>query len=134
MSELPTEAPITTVETEPFWEAAARGQLVLPRCDACGTYIWYPRRFCPACHDSSVSWVASRGLGTVYTFTVVRKASGRWAGSTPFVIAYVELDEGPRMMTNIVECDPAAVHIGQRVTVTFDRAEDGTGVPRFRPA
>lgn len=134
MSQLPTRAPAITVETEPFWTGVAEGRLLLPRCDDCATVIWYPRRWCPTCHRASVSWFEASGRGIVYSYTVVRRAAGRWGEAAPFVIAYVELDEGPRVLTNVVDCDPEQVTIGQPVTVTFDRADDGQGLFRFRPA
>ncbi len=134
MSSLPTPAPPVTPETKPFFDAAAEGRLVLPRCTSCQTVIWYPRTFCPACHTEGVEWIDASGGGTVYSYAVTHKGEGPFAKVSPFVLAYVELDEGPRVLTNIVDCDPASVAVGQRVTVTFDTAENGTAVPRFRPA
>ena len=130
---LPAPAPTITLETKPFWEAATEGRLVLPRCDACTTIIWYPRAFCPACGNASVSWIEAAGTGTVYSFTIVRKGQGPYRDAGAYVVAYVELDEGPRMMTNVVDCDPDAVAIGMRVEVTFDATDKGTALPRFRP-
>ena len=133
MSSLPAPAPPVTLESQPFWDAAAEGRLVLPRCDACTTVIWYPRAFCPACGSSSVGWIDAAGTGSVYSYTVVRKGQGAYRDAAPYVVAYVELDEGPRMMTNVVDCDPDAVAIGMRVEVTFDATDKGTALPRFRP-
>ena len=137
-SGLPTSEPVVSLETEPFWAAADEGRLVLPRCDACDTVIWYPRRFCPVCHTSAVSWFDASGRGTVYSFTIVRKGQGKWADVAPYVIAYVELDEGPRVLTNIVGTDPAEVRIGLPVVADFATSERDDGeafaVPRFRPA
>ena len=134
MSGLPVPEPFPNLETEPFWDGAAEGRLVLPRCDACGTVIWYPRRFCPSCHTSSVSWFDASGRGTVYSFTVVRKAPGAWTGAAPYVIAYVELEEGPRVLTNVVDVDPSSVEVGMAVTVRFDTTPEGKAIPRFVPA
>jgi uncharacterized protein len=130
---LPAPAPPITLETQPFWDAATEGRLVLPRCDECATVIWYPRAFCPACGSTSVTWIDAVGTGAVYSCTVVRKGQGQYREAAPYVVAYVELDEGPRMMTNVVGCDPDAVHIGMRVEVTFDATDKGTALPRFRP-
>jgi uncharacterized protein len=132
-SGLPTAEPSPTLETEPFWDAADSGRLVLPRCDACDTVIWYPRLFCPHCHGNEITWIEASGRGTVYSYTVVRKSMGEWKDVVPYVLAYVELDEGPRVLTNVVGCDPDAVEVGQPVEVTFDRSSEGRGVPRFRP-
>jgi uncharacterized protein len=138
-SALPVPEPSPTLETEPFWAAARDDRLLLPRCDDCDTVVWYPRRFCPQCHSRSVSWFEATGRGTVYSYTVVRQAPGDWKEAVPYVIAYVELDEGPRLLTNVVGCDPDAVEagrpveIGQPVAVVFERSPSGAGVPRFRP-
>ncbi len=130
-SGLPTPTPATTLETEPFWEAAAEGRFVLPRCNSCEHVIWYPRLFCPECGSTDVSYVDAAGTGTVYSFTVVEKGQGRWRDHSPYVLAYVELDEGPRMMTNIVGVDPDAVAIGAAVQAVFDPGKDGGAVIRF---
>jgi uncharacterized OB-fold protein len=124
-------------EVKPFWDATAEGRLVLPRCQDCQTLIWYPRPFCPACGSLKIEWTEASGRGTVYSFTVNRRGTAdlpqyRQVGT--YVLAYVELDEGPRVMTNIVDCDPDSVAIGQRVEVVFHDTGEGTALPRFRPA
>jgi len=134
MSDLPAPSPPVTLETKPYWDAAAQGRLVLPRCEACETVIWYPRSFCPACGSTAVSWIDAAGTGSVYSHTVVRKGQGAYREAGPYVVAYVELDEGPRVMTNVVGCDPDNVEIGMRVEVVFDPTDKGTALPRFRPA
>ncbi|MDP1818989.1 MAG: Zn-ribbon domain-containing OB-fold protein [Acidimicrobiales bacterium] len=134
MTDLPEIAPAVTLETRPFWDATAEGRLILPRCNACSTVIWYPRLFCPSCASDDVSWVDAAGTGTVYSFTVVRKGQGPFAPAAPYVLAYVELDEGPRVMTNIVGCRPDDVTVGQRVVVTFADTGEATALYRFRPA
>jgi uncharacterized OB-fold protein len=129
---LPAFTPHPGPDDAPFWEAAAEDRLVLPRCSSCGTFIWYPRTFCPDCRTIGVDWVEASGRGTVYSFTVTHRGAGPWAEHAPYVIAYVELDEGPRVMTNIVDVDPDRVRIGDRVTAVFQPAGD-TKVLRFRP-
>lgn len=132
---LPTPAPAVTPETEEFWAATAEGRLLLRRCDDCSTFIWYPRAHCPACGGQRTSWVEASGKGTVYTFTAVhRSAVEGYRDALPYVIAYVELDEGPRVLTNIVGCDPAAVEVGMAVTVVFHDTGEGNALFRFRPA
>jgi len=133
MSELPTPAPPVTPETAPFWDATQRGQLVLPRCRQCQTVIWYPRSFCPECHTFGVDWFEASGRGTVYSFAVTRKGDGPWREAGPYVLAYVELEEGPRVLTNIVGCDPDSVTVGQQVEVVFHATDAGPAVPRFQP-
>jgi uncharacterized protein len=134
-SPLPAPDPLVTPETERFWAALDDHVLLLQRCDACRAVIWYPRFFCPRCGSTATSWFAASGHGTIYTFTVVRKS--RRAGydtAVPYVVASVELDEGPRVFANITGTDPASVRIGQRVTVTFTATEGGRTLYRFRPA
>jgi uncharacterized protein len=130
---LPTLDPPVTLETEPFWVAAAEGRLVLPRCIACGGYVWYPRGHCPACH-AGIEWVEASGRGRIYTHTTVRRGMGPWREAAPYVLAVVELAEGPRVMSNVVGCEPDEVHIDQEVEVVFERAPSGGAVHRFRPA
>jgi uncharacterized OB-fold protein len=134
---LPAPAPPVLPEVKPYWDATASGQLVLPRCVECQQVIWYPRPFCPACASTRVDWVPASGRGTVYSFTINRRGVAdlpayRDAGT--YVLAYVELDEGPRVMTNIVDCDPESVRIGQKVEAVFHDTGEGTALLRFKPA
>lgn len=119
-------------ETRPYFAAAAEGRLVLPRCRDCGWVIWYPRQFCNECGSLSVDWVRACGRGRIYTFTVVRRGEGEYRDSTPYVLAYVDLEEGPRVLTNIVGGDPADLRIGTDVVVTFQPTGTGAALPRFR--
>lgn len=132
-SQLPAPAPEPTPETEAFWSATAEGRLLLARCDECDAVIWYPRAFCPACASLSVSWIEASGNGTVYSFTIVHRSMGRFREAVPYVLAYVELAEGPRVMTNIIGCDPDAVYIGQAVRVVFCDTGEGSALYRFEP-
>jgi uncharacterized protein len=120
-------APAVTVETQAFWDAAKDNRFVVPFCTACGKAHWYPRAVCPFCDSGKVEWRAASGRGTIYTFSVMRRAK------EPYAIAYVTLVEGPTMMTNIVDCDFDALRIGQKVSVVFAPTEDGPPVPMFRP-
>lgn len=134
MSALPKKTPPIDAESRPFWEATREGRLCLPNCDDCNFVVFYPRSRCPACRSTSLEWVDLTGRGSIYSRTIVRRAPGRWREHTPYVVAYVELEEGPRMVTNIVDCDPEEVEIGLPVEVAFDPIEDGYALPRFRPA
>jgi uncharacterized protein len=133
---LPAPAPYVLPEVKPFWDATAQGRLVLPRCAECETIIWYPRPFCPACGSLKIAWVEATGRGTVYSFTVNRRGQAdlpAYRDAGVYVLAYVELEEGPRVMTNIVDCSPDEVKIGQRVEVVFHDTGQGSALPRFRP-
>jgi uncharacterized OB-fold protein len=134
---LPAPAPFVNPEVKPFWEATAQNRLLLPRCDKCQTLIWYPRPFCPRCASTSVTWIEASGRGTIYSFTVNRRGTAdlpEYRDVGAYVLAYVELEEGPRVLTNIVDCDPDSVRIGQPVEVVFHDTGQGTALPRFRPA
>jgi uncharacterized OB-fold protein len=131
---LPTPAPTPTAETEQFWAATGEGRLLLARCRSCGHLIWYPRSVCPDCHSFDTEWVEASGRGTVYSFTVSRRGEGSWREAAPYVIAVVELDEGPRLMTNIVDCDVDNLGIGQPVEVAFADTGEDNALVRFRPA
>lgn len=130
---LPTPSPQANIESQPFWDAAAEGRFELPRCNACNEAIWYPRLFCPHCGGRDISWFEASGSGHIYSFTVVERGQGRWREHSPYVLAYVELAEGPRMLTNIIDVDPDDVSIGQQVTVRFEPGADGGALVRFAP-
>ena len=119
-------APSINAENKPYFDAAAKGVLLIKRCAACGKPHFYPRTLCPFCFSERTEWVEAKGTGTVYSYSVMRPGG-------PFVIAYVALDEGVTMLSNIVDCDPASVRIGQRVRVVFRQADGGAAVPMFSP-
>lgn len=131
---LPNMAPPINPDSKPFWDATAEDRLLLPRCDRCSTVIWYPREFCPACGSLDVSWFEASGRASVYSFSIVRKGENMYTAAAPYVLAYVELEEGPRIMTNIVDCDVEDVAIGQAVSVVFHDTGQGQKLPRFAPA
>jgi uncharacterized protein len=120
-------APIVTVENEAFWNAMREGRFTVPVCSACGKAHWYPRAICPFCSSDKVALRDASGKGTIYTFSVMRRAK------EPYTIAYVTLAEGPTMMTNLVDCDFDAIRIGQPVTVVLKETEGGPPVPMFTP-
>jgi uncharacterized OB-fold protein len=130
---LPVPVPGRAPEVQAYWDGALRERLLLPRCHQCGFVIWYPRSFCPACHFPDVEWIESEGIGAVYSFTITRHGPGIYRNVGPYVLAYVELDEGPRVMTNIVGCEPDRVHIGLRVRAVFDVEVEETRLLRFQP-
>ena len=122
-------------ETRFWWEGCARGELWLQRCGACGVLRHRPRAVCPACLSGQVSYEQASGRGTVHTFTVTHQNQAPpFRGFTPYVLAYVELEEGPRVLTNVVDCDRDAVRVGMPVVVDFGEAQGEIAVPRFRPA
>ena len=133
---LPTNAPPVNNETQEFWDATARGVFLLKKCDDCGVIIWYPRFVCPDCHSTSTSWIEASGKGTLYSFTIPHRGQGPWREVAPFVVAYVELEEGPRILTNLVdvEATPEAITVGMPVEVVWHDTGEGSALYRFRPA
>lgn len=121
--------------TRPYWDAAKRHQLVLPRCNACSTAFFYPRERCPECLSNDLSWVDSGGKGRVYSFTVIEQAVDRaFMGDIPYIYAIVQLDEGPRIISNVVDCAVDDVHIDMKVTAVFDDVTSDVSLVKFRPA
>lgn len=121
-------------ESKGFWEACQRHELYVQRCRACRSSRYYPRALCPACLSDDTEWVRCSGRGEVYTFTVTNQnqAPG-FREELPYVLAYVELQEGLRVLTNIVDCPPESVRIGMPVEVVFDDVTAGVTLPKFKP-
>jgi uncharacterized OB-fold protein len=120
-------APRVLPESLPFWQAADEGRLLVKRCRACGKPHHYPRDICPHCWSSDTEWTTAKGTGTLYSYSTMGQ------GPAAYTLAYVTLDEGVTMLTNIVDCDPSELAIGQRVTVVFQPTEGGHAVPMFTP-
>jgi uncharacterized OB-fold protein len=125
-----TRSPLVTnnPETLPFWEAAAEGRFIVRYCLFCNRAHWYPRAICPFCFSDKTEWKQASGNGTVYSYSVMRRVP------EPYAIAYVTLEEGPKMLTNLVKCDFDAIRIGQRVKVVFKPSSEGMQLPMFTPA
>jgi len=123
--------PPVNAETAPFWEACAEGRLVIQRCGSCHRHQFYPRLVCAACGGAELDWVEASGRGSLKSWTLIRRAVSA-AFNAPYVVALVELDEGPTMMTNLVGCDPESLAIGQRVQATFERRAADLYIPQFQ--
>ena len=122
-------SPVTNPENQEYFDACAKGTLLIGKCGACGEYHFYPRRICPHCFSDQVKWLPAKGTGTIYTYSTMHRGV-----PIPYTIAYVTLDEGVSMMTNIVDFAPGSLTIGQQVKVGFRDAEGGAKVPLFAPA
>src|SRR5262245_30565110 len=122
--------PHPSTMTRPFWEATQRHQLLVPRCDRCQRRFFNPLPACPHCRSMEWSWVESPGTGTLYAYSVVHQAPDPQI-EVPYVLAIVDLDDGWRMMTNIVDCDPAELENGMPVTVAFRSISDEFTLPCF---
>lgn len=127
--------PIQDVETAPYWSALREGRLLIKQCEDCGKSHFYPRLLCPHCHSDRVDWAQASGDGEIYTYTVARRPAGpAFKADLPYVVALVQLDEGPRIMTHIVCGDVGEVRIGRRVKVDFVAVTDEVTLPKFRLA
>lgn len=127
----PRPVPDVTPESERYWEAAANGHLLLSVCPECDLAIHYPRARCPDCF-AETEWTEASGDGTVYSYSVAERMEGWPEADLPIIVAYVELAEGPRMMTNLVDCDPDDVSVGAPVSVAFVPSEhEDIGIPVF---
>lgn len=123
----PYPAPEPNVETKAFWDAAAEGKLLIGRCRTTGQHFYYPRAVSPFALNGEVDFVEAKGTGTLYSYSTMRRGE-----NTPYVLAYVTLDEGPAVLTNIVDCDPDQIKIGDRMRVKFIETK-GPPVPGFTP-
>ena len=128
-------APLINPENQPFFDATAKGTLLIGKCKSCGEAHYYPRVICPHCGADGAEWVESKGTGTIYSYSTMHRGV-----PVPYTIAYVTLDEGVSMMTNLTGFAPGSLKIGQRVRVMFQEADDGTAdkrgamMPMFTPA
>lgn len=123
--------PFPTAVSEPYWDAAKEEKLVLQYCTSCDHYQFYPRPTCVVCLGTDLEWREAQGTGTIYSFTVVHRAPSQEFQDTPYVVALVDLQEGVRMVSNIVGENPEAVRIGDRVKVCFETRGDSSSVPVF---
>ncbi len=127
--------PTPSALTQPFYDGAREGKLMLPRCQDCNRVHWYPRHICPFCHSTNINWMEGSGEGHIHTFAVQHRAFGGWAGEVPFVTAYIDLNEGDRMVTvlrGVDAHDPASIRIGSRVKVEFEEASENLHIPFWR--
>jgi uncharacterized OB-fold protein len=124
--------PRPTAETAAYWHAAREERLTVQRCHDCGRHQFYPRAFCTACLSEHLEWVDAAGTGSIYTFTICRvPAHPSMTDKVPYAVAVIELDEGIRMLTNIVDCPIERIRVGARVELRFERISADTVLPQF---
>lgn len=137
VSTTPTQpVPAADPITARFWSSVQRGALELQQCDACQRYVFYPRGLCPHCFSDRLTWRQAAGTGTLYAFTIVyRHPHPAFAAAAPYVVALVELTEGVRFLSNLVDVEPspAAVRIGMPLEIVYDAISERTTLPKFRP-
>ena len=134
-SPTPKPRPVATATSQPFWDALRGERVKLQRCDECATWVYYPRSRCSHCLSDRLTWTEVDGRGTVYTFSVaVQPTAPPFADEVPQLLAMVELTEGVRVSTTLVDIAPDAITIGMQVQPVFDHGDDGITLLRFRPA
>jgi uncharacterized OB-fold protein len=131
----PLPRPISPELTRPFWEAAKRHELVMPRCTTCDHLFFYPRSECPCCLSNHLEWVRVSGRGRLHTYTIVyQPANAAFRDDTPYIYAVVQLDEGPRVVSNVVQCDLDAVKVDMPLEAIFDDVTPECTLVKFKPA
>ena len=129
--------PVQQPESDFYWERAKAHELWLRHCNACGQAYFYPRDICPHCFSRDVEWRQASGRGTLHAFGIVHRGpTPAFREHVPYVVALVDLEEGPRMPTNLVGVEPDAghVHVGMALEVTFEDVTEEITLPKFRPA
>ena len=126
--------PIMQPWTETFWKGTKQGKLLIQKCRECGSKVFFPKKLCPDCWSESMEWVESSGKATVYTFTIMKDmVEPKFMGDLPYVLAMVDLEDGIRMTTRIVNCSPENVSIGMEVQVVFEDISPECALPVFQP-
>ncbi|HZU69630.1 MAG TPA: Zn-ribbon domain-containing OB-fold protein [Ktedonobacteraceae bacterium] len=134
ISPRPKPLPVVTDENRPFWEGCRQGKLLLQYCLQCQSYQFYPRLYCMHCGSTTLKWKEASGRGVVYSYTIIRQnKSPEFVNDTPYNLAIIQLEEGPRMLSNIVDIDLADLRVDLPVTVVFDPVSETMSLPRFRP-
>ncbi|MFA6011834.1 MAG: Zn-ribbon domain-containing OB-fold protein [Desulfobacteraceae bacterium] len=127
--------PLTQPWSEAFWEGTKKGKLLIQHCKDCNSNIFYPRKFCPECWSGNLDWIEASGQATIYSYTTAYDmVEPRFWEDLPYTLAYVDLDEGIRMATRIVDCAPEDIAIGKKVNVTFHKLNDDFHLPYFKLA
>ncbi len=135
MVEYAKPVPVADHVTREFWNGAGRHELLIQRCRECRAYQFIAQSCCRGCLSENIGWVAASGKGKVYSYTIIhRPPTQKFAADTPYTVALVELEEGVRMMSNIVEIEPQEVRVGMAVEVVFDDVGPAIALPKFRPA
>lgn len=135
MSDYQKPLPVIQPFSQPFWDAAKVGKLLVQNCNSCSSPIFFPRDRCPECWSEDLGWTEASGKGEVYAFSVTYEGVEKaFLEDLPIILAWIDLPEGIRMQTNIIDCEPDGVSIGMQVEVTFQKATDDISLPYFKPA
>lgn len=130
----PLPRPLDPALTQPFWEAAKRHELVMPRCKTCDHMFFYPRSECPRCLAPNLEWVRVSGRGRLHSYTIVyQPANAAFRADAPHIYAVVQLDEGPRLVSNVVQCNPDDVRVDMPLVAVFDDVTADWTLVKFKP-
>jgi uncharacterized OB-fold protein len=134
MTEYTKPIPFPDNVTSAYWDAAGENKLLIQQCIDCGTRQFFPQSYCRNCLGENIEWIEASGKGKVYTFTIVKRPpTARFQEDVPYVVALIELEEGVRMMSNVVEIYPDDVRVDMPVEVVFDKITSAISLPKFRP-
>ena len=126
-----------TPEAKPYWDGLNEGKLLLPKCDECDEPFFYPRIACPHCHSRNISWIQASGKGKLYSFQIAyRSLNPAFKIKPPYILAMVELEEGPRLMSNLVNIEPdvEVIKCDMPLEVVYEKQTDDITIPLFQPA
>jgi uncharacterized OB-fold protein len=131
----PLPNPLHREASRPFWEAARRHELVMPRCRLCDRLFFYPREVCPVCLSAEIDWQRVSGRGRLHSYTVIHQpANPAFQADVPYIYALVQLEEGPRLIANVVQCPPAEARVDMPLVAVFDDVTPEVTLVKFRPA
>jgi uncharacterized protein len=126
--------PIVDADSKEFWDGCQRHEFQMQKCDQCHSFYFPPGPICPHCFSTNFKWEKLSGQAEVYSFVIVRRSPGPdWDADVPYVMADIQLAEGPKMISNVVGCKPEDVKIGMKVQVTFDDVTEAVSLPKFKP-
>ncbi len=135
MPEYPKPLPVPDADTRPFWEGTKKHELRIQRCQSCRSFFFYPRSVCPKCHSQQLEWVRVSGKAQLYSYAIVHRATNAgFAPDVPYTYVIVQLEEGPRMISNVVQCPLNGLRIGMPLEVTFEDVTVDVTLPKFKPA
>ncbi|WP_342641057.1 Zn-ribbon domain-containing OB-fold protein [Rhodoligotrophos ferricapiens] len=135
MNDFSKPVPVADSDSAPFWEGCRAHRLMIQRCGSCKTPRFPPMRTCPKCHSTETEWFKASGRGTVYSWIVVQHPVPRevYGQDVPYVVALIDLEEGVRMVSNVIGLDPHAIIGNMPVEVTFEEGQGGVVLPKFKP-
>jgi uncharacterized protein len=134
MPEYKKPIPVTSAEAQPYWDGLRDRKLLMPRCDACGKYWFPPSLLCPNCNATKWTWASTSGHGRIFSYVVYHRVyHPGFADEVPYAVAVIELDEGPRMISNVIGIAPDKLACDMRVEVVYQSITETITLPKFKP-